>query len=336
MKIFFPFAESDIGGTSVFSRRFTAGMEARGHSVFHDYQEDYDVLFMIVQAPFRWLLDAKRRGKPIVQRLDGTYYWSVASWKFPLYNLKAAIARHSFTDFTIYQSQYSKLCANTFLGKKSNEQSALIYNGVDTKLFSPEGDVATVRDTPEQKVFFSSSDFRRRDQIVPILEALKIYKERYGENFKFVIAGRFRGEVTDIPEQSADFRQVVFLGVVENTHLPAYERAADVYVITHLNPPCPNNVIEALACGLPVCGVDDGAMRELVTDGVTGKLLKTIGTGFWSNRTLDLSQYADQLHHLAEAKTRYTKECRQRALERFRLEAMLDQYAQVLESFAQK
>lgn len=332
MKIFFPFAATDIGGTSVFSRRFTAGMEARGHQVFHDYQEDYDLLFMIVQAPFHYLWDAKHRGKPIVQRLDGTYYWSVAGWKFLLYNVKATLARHAFTDYTIYQSEYSRYSANTFLGQKHRERSALIYNGVDTDLFTPVGDQISLRDNPEQKIFFSSSDFRRPDQIAPILEALKIYRERYGSNFKFVIAGRFRGAVATFPKQHADFKQIQFLGTIDNLLLPKYERAADVYVITHLNPPCPNNVIEALACGLPICGVNDGAMSELVTNGVTGKLLETTGTGFWSARTLNLSQYADNLHQLVQEKTRYTKECRRVALERFRLDTMLDHYATTLTS----
>ncbi|TXH07761.1 MAG: hypothetical protein E6R05_00130, partial [Candidatus Moraniibacteriota bacterium] len=199
MKIFFPFAATDIGGTSVFSRRFTAGMEARGHEVFYEYREDYDVLFMIVQAPFQYLVDAKRRGKPIIQRLDGVYYWTVAGWKFPLYNLKAALARHCFTDFTIYQSEYSRACAKRFLGPKLHDTSTLIYNGVDTNLFTPEGPTLALRDNPDQALFFSSSDFRREDQIIPIIQALDAYRERYGDNFKFLIAGEFRSQAAHIP-----------------------------------------------------------------------------------------------------------------------------------------
>lgn len=332
MKIFFPFAASDIGGTSVFSRRFKAGMEARGHEVFHAYREDYDLLFMIVQAPFKYLWDARRRGKPIVQRLDGTYYWSVAGPRFPLYNLKATLARQCFTDFTIYQSKYSRFCTNRFLGKKFSDRSALIYNGVDTELFHPEGKVAPIRDNPDQRIFFSSSDFRRTDQIVPILETLKLYREQYGSNFKFVVAGRFRGEAVGIPKIYQDFHQVVFLGTIPNTDLPLYERAADTYVITHLNPPCPNNVIEALACGLPICGIRDGAMSELVRDGETGILLDTQGQAFWRHRKLDLPTFAANLYHLAHNKTRYTKECRAEALSRFQLNTMLEKYESILKS----
>ncbi len=174
MKIFLPFQSHGIGGTSVFAERFRSGLAKFGHEVFFDFQDDYDVLFMIVQAPFHYLFDSKPKQKPIIQRLDGSWYWSVAGWKFPLYNAKATLIRHFFTDFTIYQSLYSQYCSNQLLGKKKNDPSRLVYNGVDLNLFTPIGKTLNLRDNPEQKLFFSSSVFRREDQIVPILEALKL------------------------------------------------------------------------------------------------------------------------------------------------------------------
>jgi glycosyltransferase involved in cell wall biosynthesis len=137
MKIFFPFRGKDIGGTSIFAKKFKNGMEKLGHEVFFHYRPDYDILFMIAQAPFKYLLEAKRRKIPIVQRLDGVFYFSVSSWKFPFFNLKAALIRHFFTDFTVYQSQYSRYSAEKFLGKKKDDPSTIIYNGVATDLFSP-------------------------------------------------------------------------------------------------------------------------------------------------------------------------------------------------------
>src|SRR5215204_1312230 len=110
MKIFLPFQVKDIGGPSTFAKKFQLGMEELGHTVVYDYCNDYDVLFLIVQCPLKYLIDAKRRGKKIVQRLDGTYYWTVSGWKFPLLNAKATYIRHLFTDFTVYQSDFSHAC----------------------------------------------------------------------------------------------------------------------------------------------------------------------------------------------------------------------------------
>ncbi len=332
MKIFLPFHSQGIGGTSVFAERFKAGMEQRGHEVFFEPGHAYDVLFLVVQAPFKYLWEARKKKIPIIQRLDGSWYWSVVQWRFPLYNAKAAIIRHFFTTFTIYQSLYSRYCSNIFLGKKQIDLSTIIYNGVDLNLFTPQGPTLALRDNPEQILFFSSSAFRREDQIVPIIEALKIYAHHYTPNFKFLIAGTFTGKASSIPEKYREFKQLAFLGRIPNTDLPAYERTADVYVITHLNPPCPNNVIEALACGLPIGGINDGAMSELVLPEKTGLLLPTEGDAFWKKRKINSEAYAALLHELVQNKEKYKTACRQDAEERFSLERMLEQYETALKT----
>lgn len=332
MKIFLPFTIRGIGGTASFAQKFQAGMAAIGHEVFFEYRADYDVMFLIVQAPFKYLIEAKRRGKPIVQRLDGTYYWSVARWKFPLYNLKAAIIRHCFTDFTIYQSEYSKYCADHFLGTKRGEHSAIIFNGVDTEVFSPVGKSINLRDYPEQKVFFTASAFRREDQILPILEALKAYEKRYDDRYKLVIAGTFTGTVAAFSERFSEYKNVQFLGKIDNAELPKYERAADVFLFTHLNPPCPNNIIEALACGLPVCGVADGAMPELIENGTGGQLIPTTGDAFWGRRHIDPISFAETLCTTLERREALSQAARTTAVERFSLKQMIERYTEVISS----
>lgn len=330
MKIFLPFTIRGIGGTASFAKKFQTGMAAVGHEVFFEYRPDYDVLFLIVQAPFKYLVEAKQKGRPIVQRLDGTYYWSVAGWKFPLYNLKAAIIRHCFTDVTIYQSQYSKYCANRFLGVKWGENAAIIYNGVDTDVFSPLGESVQLRDYPEQVVFFTASAFRREDQILPILETLKAYEKRYGDRYKLVIAGTFTGAVATLPERFSEYKNIRFLGKIDNEELPKYERAADVFLFTHLNPPCPNNIIEALACGLPVCGVADGAMPELVTNESSGQLLPTTGDAFWKNRSIDSRAFSETLHVTLEHRNTLSQGARNTAVGRYSLNQMIEHYTDIL------
>lgn len=331
MKIFLPFQTKGIGGTVTFAKKFKKGMEAHGHKVFFEEPKEYDILFLIVQAPFRYLFNAKRQGKKIVQRLDGTYYWSVSSWKFPLFNLKAAIIRHFFADFTIYQSEYSKYCAEKFLGKKRDDPSALIYNGVDLDLFSPTGKTRNIRENPNQQIFFTASAFRRKDQIVPIIKAIEIYRRKYTDNFLLLVAGSFSPELTSIPKQWSHYNNIRFLGKIDNDDLPAYERSADVFLFTHLNPPCPNNIIEAMACGLPICGVADGAMEEIVKTGKNGLLVPISGNAFWNMRDIDTENFADNIHSIIVSQDSFSTESRRIAQERFSLETMLERYAKILE-----
>ena len=331
MKIFLPFKGTGIGGTITFAMKFKEGMEAHGHTVFFEEPQEYDILFLIVQAPFKYLIEAKRRGKQIIQRLDGTYYWSVSSWKFPLFNLKAVIIRHFFADFTIYQSKYSKHCAEKFLGKKRHDPSTLIYNGVDLDLFSPVGIKKDLRENPDQQIFFTASAFRREDQIIPILKALEIYSTKYTANFLLLVAGTFSPTMSSIPEQWSHCKNIRFLGKINNRDLPAYERTADVFLFTHLNPPCPNNVIEAMACGLPICGVADGAMKEIISTEKNGLLVPVSGNAFWNIRSFSAESFADNLHTIVMNKDSFSTESRRIAQERFSLEAMLKHYSQTLE-----
>lgn len=337
MKIFIPFQLKSVGGPSSFVLKFQAGMQARGHEVFFEYRPDYDILFLIVQAPFKYLFDAKKKKKPIVQRLDGVWYYSVVGWKFPLYNLKAILIRHFFSDFSVYQSEYSKYCVGRFLGKKSPDPSAIIYNGIDLERFNPAGPkIEGLRDNKEQELFFTVSDFRREDQILPIFQALARYRKAYGTNFKFLIAGVFSGKIAHIPKKYQHFKEIVFLGKINNVDLPLYERAADVFLFTHLNPPCPNNIIEALACGLPVCGVADGAMPELITHGESGLLSAARGQAFWKKRSFDPKVFSDNLAYTMTKKRAFAQASRQTAEKNFSLTQMIDQYLSVFESLGHK
>ncbi len=336
MKIFLPFTIKGIGGTATFALKFKSGMEQQGHEVFFDYREDYDVLFLIVQCPLAYLWDAKKKGKKIIQRLDGTYYWSVSGWKYTLYNLKAKIIRHFFTDFTIYQSEYSKYCAEKFLGKKHSDPSSLIYNGVDLELFSSKGDTINIRDNPQQKIFFTASAFRRKDQIIPILQAMERYRTKYSDDFKLLVAGTFSPAVSHIPAQWSHFKNIHFLGKINNEDLPRYERSSDVFLFTHLNPPCPNNVIEAMACGLPICGVADGAMNELVRTGVNGELIPVSGDAFWKQRIYDSDAFTDNLKHIVDHQKEYSQQSRKDALDRFSIHHMIGKYAEILNSLTKK
>jgi glycosyltransferase involved in cell wall biosynthesis len=333
MKIFLPFKVKDIGGPSSFARKFRDGMAAAGHEVIFEYVSDYDVLFLIVQCPLNYLLDAKKKGKKIVQRLDGTYYWSVAGWKFPLMNAKATYIRHFFTDFTVYQSEYSRDCANRFLGKKSLDKYAIIYNGVDLDLFSPHGKKTITRDNPTQKIFFTASAFRRKDQMVPLVEGVKLYRKKYDRNVKLYIAGNFVGEVGDFPQTLKKLKFITLLGKINNSELPSYERSADVFLFTHLNPPCPNNIIESLSCGLPICGVADGAMPELVQNSQNGLLIPAPGTGFWRIRRYNTSQFADNMAQIIKNNHHFRQQSRKTAEEDYALNKMINQYVKVFGGF---
>lgn len=330
MIVFLPIKIAPTGGTSSFAKKIQAGLRKHGHEVIFEYQKKYDVLLASPSAPLKYLLDAKHRHKKIIHRLDGVYYpTSVAGWLYPLHNARLALTRNFFADTIIYQSVYSQKSCERFLGKTS-KPAVTIYNGVDTNHFSPQGSKVNLRDTPDQHVFITVSRFRRSDQIVPLIESFNKYQKTQHANSKLVIIGNFIGAVQDIPKQHANNPSLQFLNIVPNGQLPSYLRAADAFLFTHLNPPCPNNVLEAMACGLPICGIADGAMPELVTSGVHGELIPATSDGFYKTRVSNKTAFVQNMVRVIEKKNLFAANCVQRVQEEFNLEKMVKNYLNVL------
>lgn len=333
MKIFLPIKLRQTGGTSTFAKNLKKGIESKGHTITFVYEPDYDILLAAPRAPWKYLWDAKQAKKPIIQRLDGVYYPTTAvGWAYPLHNAPLALIRHLAANYTIYQSRYSQRCCNRFLGKKRNERCSIIYNGVDTEHFSPEGPAKNLKDNPQQHVFITASRFRRKDQILPLIEAFEVYTRTYTTNAKFVVIGDFTAEVAHIPQQH--HKNITFTGPTNNEELPDYLRSADVFLMSHLNPPCPNNVLEAMACELPICGIADGAMPELVTSGENGELLPTQGAAFYTPRHIDPHAFARSMHKIMQRQTEYTQTARQSITELFSLQIMLNNYSAIFKKAA--
>lgn len=66
---------------------------------------------------------------------------------------------------------------------------------------------------------------------------------------------------------------VYFMDSLEQDSVPKALNCADVFALTSHYESCPLVAQEALACGVPVVSVDVGRVRQLVSDGVTGKVV---------------------------------------------------------------
>jgi glycosyltransferase involved in cell wall biosynthesis len=71
-----------------------------------------------------------------------------------------------------------------------------------------------------------------------------------------------------------------------------------------VNPPCPNSVIEAMACGLPVIGFDSGALKELVSD--DAGCIVPYGANPWKLETPDISALAESAGQVLEKQNQFS------------------------------
>lgn len=327
LTLFMPIKLRPTGGTSIFARKFKAASQRLGWNVTFKFAGRFDALLVIVSCPLRYLVLAKLLRRPIIQRLDGVYYPSTISGRFyPLYNLKARLIRRYFADFVIYQSHYSKSACDKFLGGPVKTPHQIIYNGVDTSHFCPPDLRQLPRSHADQQVFISASRFRRLDQVIPLVRSFQLYRQKYHANSRLYLVGNFESRLHSISRNLAHEPAVILTGPVPNTRLPEYLRSADVFLFTHQNPPCPNNVLEAMACGLPICGVADGAMPEITEPGVNCELVPVSGDAFHTSRRLDLAAFAANLNKIMSNRKKYAASSRQIALARFRLDEMVSRY----------
>jgi glycosyltransferase involved in cell wall biosynthesis len=95
-----------------------------------------------------------------------------------------------------------------------------------------------------------------------------------------------------------------------------------------VNAACPNSVIEALACGLPVLAFDTGALPELV-NGDSGRIVP-YGGNPWQLDPPDLDALTEAAMKVLNNQQHYRHGARAQAEAKFGLEKMVDEYVQVL------
>jgi glycosyltransferase involved in cell wall biosynthesis len=79
--------------------------------------------------------------------------------------------------------------------------------------------------------------------------------------------------------------RVLFLGQVPYEQVPAYLRLADAFVTASETEVHPLSLIEAMAAGLPVLGVDAPGVGDTITDGVDGLLSRNDVAAFTAKLT---------------------------------------------------
>jgi glycosyltransferase involved in cell wall biosynthesis len=111
-------------------------------------------------------------------------------------------------------------------------------------------------------------------------------------------------------------------------HIPWLMRSSHLLFSAEINPPCPNSVIEALACGLPVVGFDTGSLSELV-EGNAGRLAP-YGADPWKLQPPDIPALGEAATEVLQDQDRFRKLARERAESAFDVETMVDEYLKVL------
>jgi glycosyltransferase involved in cell wall biosynthesis len=142
-----------------------------------------------------------------------------------------------------------------------------------------------------------------------------------------MVAGRASPEIRERAERIEDIT-VQWAGVVPRERIPELDRSAHLLYAADLNAACPNAVIEAMACGLPVVAFGTGALPELVK-GDSGRLAP-YGGDPWKLDPPDVDGLAYAALEVLSDPSRFQTGARARAEAAFGLDQMVKGYLTAL------
>ncbi len=267
---------SGVGGMVSFRGKFTAGLQAQGIAVTHDSQ--FPMLdSLLVIGGTRDLLGlwrAKRHGIRIVQRLNGMNWLhrllptGIKHYLRAEYgNWNLQFIRSLLADQIVYQSEFSRQWWERVYGP-TPVPSSVVHNAVDLETYSPSSHHAPP--SLNYRVLLVEGSLMGGYELgletaVKLVEQLNSeHHNQLGKQVELMVAGRVSDDVKSRWVQKTSI-QIEWAGLVPHENIPELDRSAHVLYSSDINAACPNSVIEALACGLPVLAFDTGALPELVT-----------------------------------------------------------------------
>ncbi|MHC1781645.1 MAG: glycosyltransferase family 4 protein [Anaerolineaceae bacterium] len=325
-----------MGGPTSFQGRLVRGLNERGYSAHNNPLDPSCKAILVVGGTSRLdlLVRAHQKGLRIVQRLNGMNWIHKKrrnSLKYYLRceynNLVLSTIRRNLADRIVYQSQFAGAWWQTVYGS-SHAASSVVYNGVDLDVFHPGA-------TPGLK----SNDFIR----ILMVEAhvsggyelglsnavrlARILSEQTKKKVELVVAGQVAPDLRE-RWQVESKGLITWAGVLPLAQIPELDRSAHVLFSADLNAACPNSVIEAMACGLPVLAFATGSLPELINQD-TGRVV-AYGSNYWNLEPPDVPALASAaLEVLGDLKT-FSINSRRRAEEEFGLDGMVDRYLEAL------
>ena len=323
-----------LAGVASFRLKFEDGLRSRGVDVTHNLTEPSDVV--LVLAGTRHLLPlwtARSHGQRIVQRLDGInwvhkkrntglkHYLRAEYGNFILSFIRSRIATN-----IIYQSEFSRTWWEDWYGK-TRVSSSVIHNGVDLNVYSAGHD--NIPSHPPYKLLLVEGSLgggyeMGLDNAIRLTEILQ---QKHNLQVELMVVGKITDEhktqvasKTNIP--------INWMGSVPRDRIPEIDRSAHLLFSADLNAACPNSVVEALACGLPVLSFDTGALKGLVP-GDSGRVVP-YGGNPWNIDPPDVNSLADAAIDILQDQPKFRKSAREQAETNLGLDGMVDKYLEVL------
>ncbi|GAB4581762.1 MAG: hypothetical protein Fur0022_45120 [Anaerolineales bacterium] len=318
-----------------FFHKLTAGLEARGIQTTSEVRKfAYEALLVIGGTrDLAGLWQARRRGIRIVQRLDGMN-WLHRKRKTGLRHALRAeygnfllnLIRTRLASAIVYQSEFSKQWWERVYGKTA-VPNYVIYNGVDLDQYTPHG--PHTRPTDHYRLLLVEGSLQGGYEmgLETAVHLTQLLISRHSLSVELMVVGKVSPTLQTTWDAKAGF-PLTWAGLAAREQIPLLDRSAHLLYSADINAACPNSVIEALACGLPVLAFATGALPELVHPRA-GRVV-SYGGDPWRLDAPDVGALAEGAVMVLQAGGEMREIARKHAVEQFGLETMVEKYLEVL------
>ena len=236
-----------------------------------------------------------------------------------------ATIRRSLADAIAYQSEFSQRWWNDARGEVK-AKGVVIHNGVDLATFTPAGPEAPPTDCYRVLVVEGHLGGGYDQGLASAVQLVELLNQRMDKSVELMVAG-------DVPVRlkerfSSSKCDIRWMGVIRRDGVPALDRSAHVLFSTDVNAACPNSVVEALACGLPVVSFDTGSLCELLPP--EAGCIAPYGANVWNLDPPDIHALADCAGQVLSRQSEFRAGARSRAEQAFSLDLMVEKYLKVL------
>jgi len=230
------------GGANTFSWLFSKYAKRRGLKIVWKIGLADMAVIIAHLAEEEAIREAKSNGCYIIHRLDE--YFEKNEDAFRQWKHEKIIRLNRYANLTIFQSQFVFRNVYPFIKPKNYR---IIHNGGDHELFFPSKEQGNY-------IGHATWGFAPKKRLNLLYDFI-----RKKPNEKFLLVGRQKHSEFDF-----NLPNVRMVGEVRRKKMAKYFRKMKLFYFPSENDPCPNSVIEAIMCGVPVCYNPIGGTRELI------------------------------------------------------------------------
>lgn len=195
----------------------------------------------------------------------------------------------------------------------------IVYNGIDLAPYARPADrtglLAELAIPPGRKIVVSVGRLTPAKDYPTLLRVAQRCRGALPACFLIAGHGELEAELRDLAGRLGAGDAVRFLGLRHD--VPRLLRSADLFLFTSVHEGFPNALLEAMAAGLPIVATDCPPVREAIDDGAQGIVVPRGDVDAIDRAVRSCLADADLSARLGAA-------ARQRAVERFSVDRMVD------------